>query len=147
VGYGGVTYTDGVSGLQMVYANAGGTPDEFTVSFSLSNVSALTTPIIKVVPAIYPATSDNVASTYTISWTGGIGNAQYLDTASVGLDMYTYEPRGSHPNKGFVSSTFNTLERQIQGFDEAGEILNGASIVVYAVRNARANWGHFRHSE
>jgi hypothetical protein len=140
VGYGAVTYTPGATGLQLGYAHVATTPDEFTNTLTLSSVSATTTPIIIAGPAIYATTGDNTASRYTISWTGGTGNAQFLDTARVGLDMYTYQPRGTHPNKGFVSSSFNTLERQVQGFSEAGEIVNGGSIVVYAVTNARAKW-------
>lgn len=140
-GYAATTYTAGARGLELRYNQDNiQNPDSYNNTFSVANVSAGYTPIIRVQPIVQTTSGSNSAAKYTITWTGGTGYAKYVDNAIPNINMYRFEPGNALPNTGPVPVGFDINERQVKGLKTEGAIVNGGQIFVYALDNADTEW-------
>jgi hypothetical protein len=117
------------SGLQIQMNSSGESPDANTFVFTMDNTSAGYVTRVRLYQVLDRSGGNNEASDYTVSWTGGEGNARFFDPLVNG-GVYEF---------GFPPG-FDIENGEIEGLGKSGEITNGGTFRVYMVKNNLTQW-------
>lgn len=110
-------------------------PDEFEYTMDLSNIPTDHNARVTLSQHTGGTTGqlkNNEYSTYTISWTGGVGDATVYDEAT-STDPNVLYAGGAHTG-------FDVSEKQIEGLVTGDTVSNGGTFNVYHVASANSNW-------
>lgn len=129
-GYSGVVYTaDATSAIKITNnASPANNPDAFRYELNLTGSTYNSK--VRLYQVLNHSAGNNEASLYTVSWTGGEGNATYYDGMAASASYY----------KEGIPPSFDINNRQIVGLATEGNIVNGGTFTVYQIKNSEAKW-------
>ena len=130
VGYSGQSYTASADGIKIQNNNQGGGSDSFEYNINITGVTPGYIPVIRLYQTINTGGGNSEASDFTISWTGGTGDAFYIDEATPNIGMYSQGAAGG----------FDLDNRQVEGLAITGTISSGSNIRVYNLFNSAVEW-------